>query len=266
MELGYRYFINQQIFKKIIIINIIIFLLPLVSNTFLFLLDFNQISIVKYFDLHPEFNQVLMSPWTIVTYSFFHLDFFHIFWNMLILYMVSDYFLSFLNNKQFLEIYFYGAIAGGLLFIFSYNIFPAFKDSFNPLIGSSAAVYSLLIFVCAYFPNTLINLFFFSTKLKYIGFFYVLMSLIQIPFSNSGGNIAHLGGAFYGLYYANNFNSSTSSFDNFTNYLKRFSIKSNNNKNDQKLIDNILDKISKSGYESLTKNEKEILFKKSDKN
>ena len=92
------------------------------------------------------------------------------------------------------------------------------------------------------------------------------MSLIQIPFSNSGGNIAHLGGAFYGLYYASNFNSSTSPFDSFTNYLKRFLIKSNNKKNDQKLIDNILDKISKSGYESLTKNEKEILFKKSDKN
>ena len=66
MELGYKYFINQQIFKKIIIINIIIFLLPLVSNTFLFLFDFNQISIVKYFDLHPELNQVLMSPWTIL--------------------------------------------------------------------------------------------------------------------------------------------------------------------------------------------------------
>ena len=61
------------------------------DNTFLFLFDFNQISIVKYFDLHPELNQVLMSPWTIVTYSFFHLDFFHIFWNMLILYLVSDY-------------------------------------------------------------------------------------------------------------------------------------------------------------------------------
>ena len=92
------------------------------------------------------------------------------------------------------------------------------------------------------------------------------MSLIQIPFSNSGGNIAHLGGAFFGLYYANNFNSVTSPFEFFAKYFYRFSIKSNDNKDDQKLVDNILDKISKSGYESLTKNEKEILFKKSDKN
>ena len=127
MELGYNYFTNQPVFKKIIIINIVIFLLPLVSNTFLFLFNLEQINIIQFFDLHPNFDQIISSPWTIVTYSFFHIDFFHIFWNMLILYLVSDYFLSFLNNKKFLEIYFYGAISGGLLFIFSYNIFPAFE-------------------------------------------------------------------------------------------------------------------------------------------
>ena len=135
MELGSKYFIKQPVFKKIIIINIIIFLLPLVSNTFLFLFNFNQISLIKYFDLSPEFSKVLMSPWTIVSYSLFHIDFFHIFWNMFILYVVSDYLLSFLNTKQFLEIYFFGAIAGGLFFIFSYNIFPVFENSFTPLIG-----------------------------------------------------------------------------------------------------------------------------------
>ena len=123
MELGSKYFIKQPVFKKIIIINIIIFLLPLVSNTFLFLFNFNQISLIKYFDLSPEFSKVLMSPWTIVSYSLFHIDFFHIFWNMFILYVVSDYLLSFLNTKQFLEIYFFGAIAGGLFFIFSYSFF-----------------------------------------------------------------------------------------------------------------------------------------------
>ena len=98
MELGYKHFINQPVFKKIIIINIVIFLLPLVSNTFLFLFNLEQINIIQFFDLHPNFDQIISSPWTIVTYSFFHIDFFHIFWNMLILYLVSDYFLSFLNN------------------------------------------------------------------------------------------------------------------------------------------------------------------------
>ncbi len=265
MELGYRYFTNQPIFKKIIIINVIIFLLPLVSNTFLFLFNIPQINIIKFFDLHPNFEQIIMSPWSIITYSFFHLDFFHIFWNMFILYIVSDYFLSFLDNKKFLEIYFYGAISGGLLFIFSYNIFPAFENSFSPLIGSSAAVYSLLIFVCTYYPNTSISLIFFNVKLKNLGLFYVLLSLIQIPFSNAGGNIAHLGGALYGFYYARSFNSSDSPFDFIINFINNVKIKPNENRDNQKNIDIILDKISKSGYESLTKKEKEFLFKNSNK-
>ena len=265
MELGYNYFTNQPVFKKIIIINVIIFLLPLVSNTFLFLFNIPQINIIKFFDLHPNFEQFIMSPWSIITYSFFHLDFFHIFWNMFILYVVSDYFLSFLDNKKFLEIYFYGAISGGLLFIFSYNIFPAFENSFSPLIGSSAAVYSLLVFVCTYYPNTSINLIFFNVKLKNLGLFYVLLSLIQIPFSNAGGNIAHLGGALYGFYYARSFNSSDSPFDFITNLINNVKIKPNENRDNQKNIDIILDKISKSGYESLTKKEKEFLFKNSNK-
>tara|TARA_B100001027_G_scaffold167959_1_gene119711 strand:- start:3038 stop:3838 length:801 start_codon:yes stop_codon:yes gene_type:complete len=266
MELGYKYFINQPTFKKIIIINIIIFLLPLVSNTFLFLFNLKQINVIKYFDLHPNFDQIIMSPWTIISYSFFHLDFFHIFWNMLILYLVSDYFLSFLNNKKFLEIYFYGAVSGGLLFIFSYNIFPAFENSFSPLIGSSAAVYSLLIFVCSYYPNTSINLIFFNVKLRNLGLFYVILSLIQIPFSNAGGNIAHLGGAIYGFYYAKNFNKTNSALNILLNSLNKFKMKSNHKIDNQNEIDKILDKISRSGYESLSKKEKEFLFKNSNKN
>ena len=266
MELGYKYFINQSIFKKLIIINIIIFLLPLVSNTFLFLFNLPEINIIKFFDLHPNFDQILMSPWTIISYSFFHIDFFHIFWNMFILYLVSDYFLSFLTDKKFLEIYFYGAISGGLLFIISYNIFPAFENSFSPLIGSSAAVYSLLIFACSYFPNTSINLIFFNVRLKNLGLFYVIFSLIQIPFSNAGGNIAHLGGALCGLYYAKNFNSLKSPFKILAEILNKIKVKSRNDSNNQYKIDKILDKISKSGYESLSKSEKEFLFKNSNKN
>ena len=266
MELGYRYFNNQPIFKKVIIINIIIFLLPLVSNTFLFLFNLQQINIIQYFDLHPNLDQILMNPWTIISYSFFHLDFFHIFWNMFILYIVSDYFLSFLNNKKFLEIYFYGAISGGLLFIVSYNIFPAFENSFSPLIGSSASVYSLLIFVCSYFPDTSINLIFFNVKLRNLGLFYVLLSLIQIPFSNAGGNIAHLGGAIYGFYYAKNFNSIDSTLKFLFSGLNKYKVKSRNKTNNQNEINKILDKISRSGYESLSKKEKEFLFKNSKKN
>ena len=264
MELGFRYFLNQPFFKKIIIINIIVFLLPLVLNTFLFLFNLKQVSLINYFDLHPEIGDIIRSPWTLISYSFLHIDFFHIFWNMLILFVVCKYFLNFLTNKKLIEIYFYGALMGGLFFVISYNIFPVFKNSFSPLIGSSASVYAVLIFACSYMPNTKVNLIFFDIKLKYLGLFYVLLSLIQIPFSNAGGNIAHLGGAFYGFYYAKNFNLSNPPFNFIVNFINNFKSKAKKNPDNQKKIDNILDKISKSGYESLSKSEKDFLFKNSD--
>ena len=267
MELGQDYFIKQPIYKKIIIINIIIFLLPLVTNTFLFLFNLKQISLIDLFDLHPAIGDVIWSPWTLISYSFLHVDFFHIFWNMLILYVVCNYLLYFLDKKKFLEIYFYGVIFGGLFFLVSYNIFPVFKNSFSPLIGSSAAVYSILIFACTYMPETKVNLIFFDIKLKYLGLFYVLLSLIQIPFSNAGGNIAHLGGAFYGFYYAKNLNKSLNipALEMLYKYFNSFS-KPKEKMSNQKKIDGILDKICKSGYESLSKEEKDFLFKNSDKN
>ena len=172
-------------------------------------------------------------------------------------------FLNFLTNKKLIEIYFYGALMGGLFFLISYNIFPVFKNAFSPLIGSSAAVYAVLIFACSYMPNTRVNLIFFDIKLKYLGLFYVLLSLIQIPFSNAGGNIAHLGGAFYGFYYAKNFNLSNSPLILHIKFVNNFKCKPKENQDNQKKIDNILDKISKSGYESLSKSEKDFLFKNS---
>ena len=183
---------------------------------------------------------------------------------MLILYVVCKHFLNFLTNKKLIEIYFYGALMGGLFFVISYNIFPVFKNTFSPLIGSSAAVYAVLIFACSYMPNTRVNLIFFDIKLKYLGLFYVLLSLIQIPFSNAGGNIAHLGGAFFGFFYAKNFNLSNSPFDFIAKFINNFKSKAKENPDNQKKIDNILDKISKSGYESLSKSEKDFLFKNSD--
>ena len=87
-----------------------------------------------------------------------------------------------------------------VFFIFSYNLFPVFKNDFTTLIGSSAAVYSVLIFICSYFPNNKVNLILFNIELKYIGIIYILLSLVQIPVENPGGNIAHLGGALWGYF------------------------------------------------------------------
>jgi membrane associated rhomboid family serine protease len=182
---------------------------------------------------------------------------------MFILYFASQYFLNFFDEKKYIKTYFYGIIFGGSFFIISYNLFPVFKDNFTSLIGSSAAVYSILIFICSYFPNNKVNLILFNIELKYIGIVYVLLSLIQIPIGNPGGNIAHLGGALYGYIYAMSIYNNSFNI-NFKNIISKLKVNKLNKSENQKIIDSILDKISESGYESLTTKEKELLFKSKD--
>ena len=251
------------IHKKIILINILIFLIPLIISTILYLFNFKTLSFFSFFELNPQIDSFLKRIWTIITYAFIHKDFYHIFWNMLILYFASKYFLNFFDERKYIKTYFYGILFGGSFFILSYNLFPVFKNDFTSLIGSSAAVYSVLIFICTYFPNNKVNLILFYIELKYIGILYVLLSLIQIPIDNPGGNIAHLGGAIYGYIYAMNLYNNSFNI-NLTNIISKLKINKSTKSENQIIIDEILDKISKSGYESLTKKEKELLFKTKD--
>lgn len=254
---------KTPIYRKIILINILIFLIPLIISTILYLFNFKTLSFFSFFELNPQIDSFLKRIWTIITYAFIHKDFYHIFWNMLILYFASQYFLNFFDERKYIKTYFYGILFGGSFFILSYNLFPVFKNDFTSLIGSSAAVYSVLIFICTYFPNNKVNLILFHIELKYIGIVYVLLSLIQIPIDNPGGNIAHLGGAIYGYIYAMNLYNNSFNI-NLTNIISKLKINKSTKSENQIIIDEILDKISKSGYESLTKKEKELLFKTKD--
>ncbi len=254
---------KTPIHKKIILINVLVFLIPLIINTILYLFNFKTLSFFSFFELNPQINYFFNNLWTIITYAFIHSDIYHIFWNMFILYFASEYFLNFFDEKKYIKTYFYGILFGGSFFVLSYNLFPVFNDNFTSLIGSSAAVYSVLIFICSYFPNNKVNLILFSIELKYIGIVYVLLSLIQIPIENPGGNIAHLGGAIYGYIYAMSLYNNSFNI-NLKNVISKLKLNRLNQSENQKKIDAILDKISKSGYESLTKEEKELLFKSKD--
>tara|TARA_Y100000996_G_scaffold414986_2_gene407675 strand:- start:1961 stop:2641 length:681 start_codon:yes stop_codon:yes gene_type:complete len=226
----------------------------------------------------------MFRPWTLLTYSFFHSGISHLFWNMLILYYSGSIFLNLFKKDTFINIYFLGVIFGGITFVISYLIFPAFNGAFPSMIGSSAGVMAVLIFTCTYTPETEIRLIFFNLKLKYIGIFLVAIDLVMIPYGNAGGRISHLGGALLGFLYANNLSRGIDiglSFERlwksiiklFLKQRLRKVYKSKKNKSNttnssqinQEEIDNILDKISKSGYDSLTKLEKETLFKAGDK-
>ena len=260
-----NFFPNKEmpIHKYIILINVLVFLIPLIINTILYLLNIKTLSFFNFFDLHPQINYLLKNIWTIMTYAFIHNDIYHIFWNMFILYFASEYFLNFFDEKKYIKTYFYGIIFGGLFFVLSYNLFPVFKNDFTTLIGSSAAVYSVLIFICSYFPNNKVNLILFNIELKYIGIIYILLSLVQIPVENPGGNIAHLGGALWGYLYAMSIYNNSFNID-LKEIINKLKFSNLNKSENQKMIDSILDKISESGYESLTKKEKELLFKSKD--
>ena len=275
--------------EKLIAFNVIFFVLPLLVNTFLFLFKIPIDSYTVWFELSSSFSELVFKPWTLISYSFLHSGFFHLFFNMYIFLFTSRLFLNLFKSNSLLNVYFLGVIFGGLLFLFSYNFFPAFENSKPYMIGSSAGVMSLLIFMSTYSPNLEVRLIIFNVKLLYIGIAFMMLDVIQIPYGNAGGHIAHLGGALLGFFYANKLKNGVDiglpferiifklfnlfqfnktkmnvAFKNKSN--KKFSGRNNNNsKTHQKKIDEILDKISSSGYESLSKKEKDFLFKAGNK-
>ena len=275
-DLKYKYS-GFSIAEKIIFLNIIFFLIPYLINTLLFLFNINSKSYIELFLLSPELNNLIIKPWTVVTYSFIHDGFFHLFWNMLLLYYISRMILNLFSSSTFINIYFLGVIIGGIFFLLSYSFFPVFKGDFSSMGGSSAGVMAAIIFMCAYSPENEIRLFFFNIKLKYIGVLFFVFDIIQIPYGNAGGHIAHIGGAILGFFYARNLINGRDIGSGFENlwkfFLKKRRKKATNkfprdinkiNKKPetsykQKSIDEILDKISKSGYESLSDKEKDFL-------
>jgi len=195
---------------------------------------------------------------------------------MIILLYSGQIFLNLFPNKMFLSTYFVGVIFGGIIFIFCYNVFPVFFNSYSTMIGSSAGVMAILFFVCVYSPNYEIRILFFNIKLLYIGLFFVFFDIIQIPYGNAGGHFAHLGGSLVGFIYARQIKNGKDIFDSFSfliisifykNKKKENKIINNDYRNilhkdiNQKKIDQILDKINSSGYDSLSEGEKDFLFK-----
>ncbi|MGM0636583.1 MAG: rhomboid family intramembrane serine protease [Bacteroidota bacterium] len=288
-NLQYRYQ-TANIVEKIIALNVAFFvvfgiLLEVVAALF----AFSPELITEWLVFPKEPFEFLMKPWTIFTYALMHTGVFHILFNMLILYFSGRFFVDFFSKKMFLNYYFMGGIAGALIYMLSYNLFPAFQGTGNShLIGASAAVMAVFIGIATKAPNITFRLMLIgNVKLWQIAVFFVVLDLIRIPLGNAGGHLAHLGGAALGYFYTKQLdkgNDIGSGFQVFLDWVlqlfktdkqksnmktvhknkKNFSStkkKSSTSKDDkQKKIDQILDKISKSGYDSLTKEEKDFLF------
>ncbi|WP_026753119.1 rhomboid family intramembrane serine protease [Sediminibacter sp. Hel_I_10] len=273
---------NLNVLEKIIAINVLIFLIGLILGT---LQGLPRGYSLRWLELPKDFFDFLLRPWSILTYGFTHYDFMHILFNMLVLYFVSRSLLNLFSAKQTLNIYFLGIISGGFVYLLVYNVLPSsMHASVGSLVGASAGVNALLIFLCTYLPNNEVRFFTINIKLWYIGVAIVVFDVIGLFGVNQGGKLAHLGGSLLGYLYATQLQKGIdigSGFakltDSISNWFKPksklktvhrnqskgyagYNKKEFNELNKQKKIDAILDKISKSGYESLTKDEKAILF------
>ena len=270
-------------FDKIIAINIAVFFIGRLIASFS---NISKTSSLNWLELPKEFSAFILQPWSIITYGFTHIELWHLLMNMLVLYFVGRSFSNLFSIKTSLNIYFLGIISGGLAYLLTVALFPNFLNYASSLVGASAGVRATLIFLCAYMPHHEMRLGSLRFKLMYVGFVMVALDLFGLFGGNSGGNVAHLGGDLLGYFYATRLRQGTDIGKGFEKimdaFLAWFSFKKKsklktvykdkskvggynkgefNQFNNQKKIDIILDKISKSGYESLTKEEKEFLFK-----
>jgi membrane associated rhomboid family serine protease len=277
-NLKYR-FVTLSIAEKIILINVVCYLLPMLLNVLFFLFNIPSSAYMDWLQLSPNLGTFITRPWTLLTYSFIHSGFFHLLWNMVLLFYAGRLLLNLFPDRIFINNYFLGVISGGLIFIGSYALFPVFSGTYPPMVGASAGVMAVFIFICTYTPNQEIRFFFVNLKLKYLGLAFFFLDVIQIPYGNGGGHLAHIGGAVLGFFYARQLGVGRDIGTGFENvwqavfkrkYLKTVyrapqnkstTTKKSDDSNHQNKIDAILDKISKSGYDSLSKEEKDYLFR-----
>ena len=266
-----------NIVEKLIYINIAVFIITNLSQLFIKSPKTDLNFIVNWFSLDDSFNSLFLKPWTIISYGFLHADFLHILMNLIVLYFIGNLFIQYFTQKQLLTFYFLGTLFGGLLYLFSQNYFPIFEGENSLLVGASAGVSAIVIGIATSIPN-------YQLKLRFIGFvklwhlaaIWIGLDILALTGGNAGGHFAHLGGSLFGFLYVNQAsNKEIKIWDKLTSLFKTkkkplktvYKSPKRNSKSvkstslNQQQIDIILDKISKSGYDTLTKEEKEFLFK-----
>lgn len=255
----------------LLVVNISIFFIINIS-TGIFQSNFITLNMA----LPLNLNEFMFKFWTLFTYMFSHKDLGHVFYNMLLLYFSAQTFLSFLSEKKLVYVYIMSGLMGGIILLILSAIFPSTFE-YSILFGASAAVLGIVTSLALYIPNLPVSLFgIIEMKYKYYALLIFAVSTI-IDFNvNTGGKISHFGGAFFGLFFGYMLkNGNDISELTFFKRTKKSNLKvvhSNKNvktheqsQSNQQTIDSLLDKISKNGYESLSKSEKELLFKLSQK-
>ncbi|MGI4021807.1 MAG: rhomboid family intramembrane serine protease [Janthinobacterium lividum] len=273
--------IRTQVFRSgnrlnlLIGVNVIIFLFLSLLGVIEMLTTRNAAiasTLNDYLAVPSYLPKLLIRFWTPFTYMFLHSGFFHILFNMLWFYWMGSIFQEYLGGKKLVDLYIIGGLAGAFLYVTFYNIFPLFADvkTVSTTVGASAAVMSIIVATATLLPDYTIQMMFLgSVKLKWIALFYVLFDLISITGPNAGGEISHIGGALAGFFYIKHLQGSTMLGQAFQRFAKpktlqvvskNYAKSSITTRSKEEEIDLLLDKISQSGYSSLTKKEKETLF------
>lgn len=282
---GIKYFFLQKsVLSRLMFVNIAIWLICLFISVFTWLFNVSDISFVtKLFAVPSDISALAEKPWSIFTYMFLQEQFWHLFFNMLMLYYGGKIFLQYFSQKQLLTTYIVGGIVGALFFIMAFNAFPVFENMKGSAValGSSASVLAILIAAATYQPEYPINFFLLGqVKMKWVAIVFVIIDFLSITTGNSGGHIAHLGGALWGFLYACMLRKNIDF--SFFKRKPKIKVKSRNADNyhqrpksdeqynaqraeEQEEIDRILEKIAKNGYSSLSEKEKEYLFRQSKK-
>jgi membrane associated rhomboid family serine protease len=274
-------FKQGSIVEKLIYINIAVFFLTLLVSVFQGLYKNESNFIVEWFSLNANFTAFLSTPWSIITYGFLHAGFLHILINLIALFYIGNLFIEYFTQKQLLTFYILGTVFGGLLFLVSYAYFPLFKNQTTILVGASAGISAIFVGIATYMPNYQLNIRFIGfVKLWYLAAIWVGLDILGLAGANAGGHFSHLGGALFGfLYVSRASNKKMDILEKVLNLFKKEEkplktvYKSKTKKTsavknasvNQKKIDSILDKIGKSGYDALNKQEKEFLFKQGKK-
>tara|TARA_Y100000739_G_scaffold228905_1_gene241972 strand:+ start:1823 stop:2692 length:870 start_codon:yes stop_codon:yes gene_type:complete len=268
---------------KIILINIIIFVSISILEVFITLSGGGSLFrvVINKLMLPASFTTFILQPWSLISYFFLHLSFGHILWNMLFLYWFGKIIHDNIGNNAVISLYILGGIIGGLSYMALFNIIPFYEDrvSESLMLGASAGVFSIVAGSATLLPNyTFYLLFLGPVRIKYIALFYILLSFFDVTGSNAGGEIAHIGGALIGYLFIKQLQNGVNMGDGVIKIINLFNRKNSSKKEkeftinketsfdiSQDEIDKILDKISESGYSSLSKKEKEKLFNASKK-
>ena len=280
-------FKENPVLKWLLIVNVGIWIMVAFANLFLWLYKSPGANLlVKWLSVPADWTELIRKPWTIVTYMFLHEQFWHLFFNVWMLWFGGMIFTRFLSQKQLALTYGLGGLVGALFFVLAYNLFPVFETAKYTAVamGASASVLAILVAAATYKPDYGLNLLLFGQlKFKWLAIAFVVIDLLSISAENPGGHIAHLGGALFGFVYGfilrKSLGQPTESKRRqrkpkmeYTPYEEIHdepqAPRSDEEYNRQKAekerdVDAILDKIAKDGYASLTAEEKEFLFKNS---